>query len=179
MTHHTVNLFIKNLLKIYSAGKEAARLARMYLGMGKYEVEMNPAAWDGYQTERCHVLDALDVPGSNPIVLAGDSHNAWAHEVFKDNGKRVAVEFDGPAVTSIGAFEDIHAQFEAKVGRVARVWPLYLFAPWIQDALKVANPDTLEYCNLTERGLVALHVTRHKVHAEYHYVNTVRTANYK
>lgn len=123
-------LALKVATKESIAGKEASGMARMYLGMGKYDVEMNPTAWDGYQAERCRVLDALDIPGSNPIVLAGDSHNAWAHEVFKDNGRRVAVEFDGPAVTSIGAFEDIHAQFEAKVGRVARLWPLFLFSPW-------------------------------------------------
>lgn len=49
----------------------------------------------------------------------------------------------------------------------------------VEDALKVANPDTLEYCNLTERGLVVLHVTRHKVHAEYHYVDSVRKKEYK
>lgn len=34
------------------AGKEGAELARMYVGMGKYQVPMNPDAWDGFQVER-------------------------------------------------------------------------------------------------------------------------------
>lgn len=34
------------------AGKEGAQLARMYVGMGKYSVPMNPDAWDGFQAER-------------------------------------------------------------------------------------------------------------------------------
>lgn len=174
---------------------EACEQARMYIGMGRYNVEMNPSAWDGYQAERQRLLRALDVPGSNPIILAGDSHNAWCHEVLDDTGKKVAVvrtlacfplvfypmqgctsvrspglscvllfflrlakllrrwcfvqEFDGPAVTSIGAFEDIHGQFQAKGGALVKAWPLFIFSPWIEDSFLSANPDTLKYCNLT------------------------------
>lgn len=134
------------------AGIEAARLARLYLGMGTYGAEMNPDAWDGYQAERNDLLDALDSPGSNPIVLAGDSHNAWAHEVMRPDGSRVGVEFDGPAVTSIGAFEDIRSRFVAAARSVAAAWtvpPLYVFSPWIADALKAANPDTLQYVRIS------------------------------
>ena len=133
------------------SGQEGAELARMYIGMGKYGVEMNPDAWDGYQAERERLLSALCVPGANPVVIAGDSHNAWAHEIMDEAGRRIGVEFDSPAVTSIGAFEDVHARFEAKLGRLARAWPLFLFAPWISDALLSANPDTLKYCNVTVR----------------------------
>ena len=28
------------------------------------------------------------------------------------------------------------------------MFPLYLFTPWIEDALEAANPDTLKYCNV-------------------------------
>lgn len=137
------------------AGVAAARLARLYLGMGTYGAEMNPDAWDGYQAERDALLDALDAPGSNPVVLAGDSHNAWAHEVMRADGSRVGVEFDGPGVTSIGAFEDIRARFVAAARRVGAAWgvpPLYVFSPWITDALKAANPDTLRYVTNLLKG---------------------------
>lgn len=40
------------------AGKEGAEQARMYIGMGKYGVAMNPDAWDGYQHEREKVSTA-------------------------------------------------------------------------------------------------------------------------
>jgi hypothetical protein len=61
---------------------------------------------------------------------------------------------------------------------MTRVWPLFYFTPWIQDALRVANPDTLKYCNLQDRGLVVMHVTRRRVHTEYHYVDTVKRGKY-
>lgn len=34
------------------------------------------------------LLEVLSVEGANPVVLAGDSHNAWAHEIVDDNGTR-------------------------------------------------------------------------------------------
>ena len=46
--------------------------------------------------------DLWQCAGSNPIVLGGDSHNAWAHEVADEAGRKVACEFDAPAVSAIG-----------------------------------------------------------------------------
>lgn len=161
------------------AGKEAAELAKMYEALGKYGCIMNPDAWDGFEAERERLIAALSVQGSNPVILAGDSHNAWVHEVLARDGKRVAVEFDGPAVTSIGFAEDIYSKFEKTIGRLLRLWPVYLFTPWIADALLAANPDTLKYCNLDSRGFVLLHLTHRRCHAEYHYVSTVSHTKYK
>jgi hypothetical protein len=48
--------------------------------------------------------------------------------------RRLGVEFDGPAVTAIGAFEDLYPRFEEKVGRLARLFPLYIFTPWVGGA---------------------------------------------
>jgi phosphodiesterase/alkaline phosphatase D-like protein len=50
--------------------------------------------------------------------MAGDSHNAWAHEISDEFGNPQGVEFDCPAVTCIGAFEDIYCRFEEMVRRV-------------------------------------------------------------
>ena len=47
------------------AGEEAVHLARMYLGMGKYGVPMNPVAWDGYAHEREQVMARLNIPGGH------------------------------------------------------------------------------------------------------------------
>ena len=44
---------------VAKSGKEGAELARMYLGMGKYGVPMNPDAGDGYQAERAKVCGRL------------------------------------------------------------------------------------------------------------------------
>jgi alkaline phosphatase D len=50
------------------------------------------------------------------VVLAGDSHNAWASNLKDAAGNRVGVEFAGPSVTSTGleiAHRDIGRQFLA------------------------------------------------------------------
>ena len=51
------------------AGEDAVHLARMYLGMGKYSVPMNPVAWDGYAHEREQVLDRMNIPGRALLQL--------------------------------------------------------------------------------------------------------------
>jgi alkaline phosphatase D len=159
-------------------GKEAAELTKMYLALGRYKLPMNEKAWDGYQAERQRVLDILSHPNANAIILAGDSHNAWAHEV-KNGAKSAAVEFDGPAVTSIGFWEDIYSRIEQKLGRIMRLWPVYLFSPWAIDALKAANPDTLDYANLSDRGFVLCRATHAYFHTEFHYVNNLSRPVYK
>ena len=125
------------------------------------------------------MMEAFSIPGANPIVLAGDSHNAWAHEIITDHGNRVAVEFDSPAVTSIGFVEEIYAGFERKLGRLLKMWPIYLFTPWIVDALKAANPTTLKYCNLSDRGFLLIALTPRQFHCEFHFVDNVSKPKYK
>jgi len=56
--------------------------------------------------------------------------------------------------------------------------PLHPY-PHEQDSLQAANPATLRYCNLSERGLIVLHLTRRRCHAEFHYVGGVTSPNYK
>ena len=59
-------------------------LARMYLGMGKYSVPMNPVAWDGYAHEREQVLDRMNIPGpalSQLLRIASCSHNSLAYQI--------------------------------------------------------------------------------------------------
>lgn len=44
-----------------------------------------------------------------------------------------------------------------QAGPLLNPFPLYLFTPWIEDSLKAANPDTLQYCNLWVRVAWAEH----------------------
>ncbi|KAI3430585.1 hypothetical protein D9Q98_005178 [Chlorella vulgaris] len=161
-----------------TSGREAAELGRMYQGMGKYGVPMNPDAMDGHAAERAKIMKVMNIPGSNPVFMAGDSHNAWAHEISDEFGNPQGVEFDCPAVTCIGAFEDIYCRFEEMAGKFARLLPLFLFTPWIEDSLKAANPDSLQYCNLDARGFVLCHLTKAKFHTEFHFVSNVQKKKY-
>ena len=40
--------------------------------------------------------------------------------------------------------------------------------------MHAANPDTLRFTNVHERGLMALRVTRARVHCEYHFFSSVQ-----
>ncbi|KAI7841597.1 hypothetical protein COHA_004767 [Chlorella ohadii] len=141
------------------------------------------------------LMEAFSTPGCNAVVLAGDSHNAWAHELLDKRGRRVGVEFDAQAVTCPGFAEDIYSRFQSQarishvasahrasilqVGRLANLFPLYLFTPWVEDSLQAANPSTLRFCNLNQRGMVLHHVTHGRWHAEFHFVNGVTEKDYR
>ncbi|PRW58605.1 alkaline phosphatase isoform A [Chlorella sorokiniana] len=170
---------LKTAVSEKRAGAEGAHMARMYLAFGRYNLPMNPGAYDGYQAERAELMEAFSMPGCNAVVLAGDSHNAWAHELLDARGRRVGVEFDAPAVTSPGFAEDIYSRFQRQVGRLAKLFPLYLFTPWVEDSLQAANPASLRFCNLNQRGLVLHHVTHGRWHTEFHFVNSVTEKEYR
>jgi hypothetical protein len=68
-----------------------------------------------------------------------------------------------PALQTPGK-QDIWSRFKERAGFLANLWPLWLFSPWIADAMHAANPNTLQFTNVHERGLMALRVTRARVH---------------
>ncbi|HVK81807.1 MAG TPA: alkaline phosphatase D family protein, partial [Verrucomicrobiae bacterium] len=64
--------------------------------------------WDGYQSARDRLLEAIELTGpSNPVVLSGDYHSFWANELKRQSdGASVATEFVGTSVTSNGPPHD-------------------------------------------------------------------------
>ncbi len=73
--------------------------AGQMLGFTRFPLPLNPDAWDGYPRARERVLAMVREARANAIVLSGDSHAAWANEIFDSEG-RTAVEFGAPSVTS-------------------------------------------------------------------------------
>ena len=63
---------------------------------------LNLDAWDGYPAARTRLYRALLKSASNPISLAGDTHNGWAFNLADNKGKAVGVEIGTPGVTSPG-----------------------------------------------------------------------------
>lgn len=70
--HGQIRKGLEAAVSMRIAGEEAVHLARMYLGMGKYGVPMNPVAWDGYAHEREQVMAKLNIPGE---LLHGNCGN--------------------------------------------------------------------------------------------------------
>jgi alkaline phosphatase D len=68
----------------------------------KQSLPWNMDAWDGYPAARDRLMKASLDADANLLVLAGDSHNAWAFDL-DHKGQRVGVELAGHSVTSPGA----------------------------------------------------------------------------
>ena len=63
---------------------------------------LNLDAWDGYPAARERLYDLLTAHASNPISLAGDTHNGWAFNLTNAQGEAVGVEWGTPGISSPG-----------------------------------------------------------------------------
>jgi alkaline phosphatase D len=124
-------------------------------------VPYNLDAWDGYQAARETVLNMARTLNKNLVVLAGDTHNAWASDLLDLKGQAVGVEFGVPAVTSPG--------FET-------------YFPTIAPATVASGMEQLigplQYAETVSRGFVVLTVTPTETRAEYRYVNAIKSKTY-
>lgn len=125
-------------------------------------VPYNLDAWDGYHAARETVLNMAQALNKNMVVLAGDTHNAWASDLADQQGRAVGVEFGVPAVTSPG--------FES-------------YFPTVAPAIVAGGMEQLigplQYAETASRGFVVLTVTPTETRAEYRYVDTVTSKTYK
>lgn len=136
----------------------------------------NLDAWDGYVDAREQILQRAQFFNKNLVVLAGDTHNAWASDLYPLNsnasglgdvnraGGSVGVEFATASVTSPG-FEDTVA----------------LSTPALQQGFEVAVTtlvDDLKYLNAANRGYMLVEFTKQKATCEWRFVSDILTTNY-
>ena len=97
----------------------------------------------------------------NLVGLAGDTHNAWANDLLDYQGNAVGVEFAVASVSSPG--------FEA-------------YFPTENPALVAAGLESiigpLKYANTGDRGYMVVTATPSECRADWHYVSTVKAAEY-
>lgn len=124
-------------------------------------VPYNLDAWDGYQAAREAVLNMAKSMNKNLLVLAGDTHNAWASDLADVNGNAVGVEFGVPSVSSPG--------FES-------------YFPTVDPTLVAAGMEQLigplVYAETASRGFTVVTVTPTETRAEYRYVSTIKSKTY-
>jgi alkaline phosphatase D len=123
----------------------------------------NLDAWDGYATERDKVLAIFNDASKNLVVVAGDTHNAWANELSNADDKIVGVEFATSSVSSPGLEYYLAISDEA--------------IETTEDGL-VALIEGLKYANIKDRGFLTLTFTQEKVESEWHYVDTILSSDY-
>ena len=123
----------------------------------------NLDAWDGYFAEREILYGTLAQLKKKVVVLAGDTHNAWASDLSSKDGVLVGVELATSSVSSPGLEK-------------------YLSIPMQQlQAFEFAFTsliDELNYCNLNQRGYLKVHFTAEQVQADWIFVDSIKHKEY-
>jgi len=120
-------------------------------------IPLNMDAWDGYPAARTRLFESVLAADADLVVLAGDSHNAWAFDLNHD-GENVGVEFAGHSVTSPG-FEGYLSQFAPQ--RLARSL--------------VEGNDQLRWADTSRRGYMAVELTPDRAVSEYRFMSGIRS----
>ncbi|MFY7864525.1 alkaline phosphatase D family protein [Roseateles sp.] len=125
-------------------------------------IPYNLDAWDGYSIAREVVLGTARSLNKNLVVLAGDTHNAWASDLHDYQGNQVGVEFATPGVSSPG-FEEYFPKEN----------PLAVAGGLEQ----IIGP--LKYANTHQRGFMVVTATAQQCRCDWHYVSTVKSKTYE
>ncbi|OUS71740.1 alkaline phosphatase [Pseudoalteromonas sp. A601] len=132
----------------------------------------NLDAWDGYAYEREVLLGTAIAAQKNLVVLAGDTHNAWAGQLTTDASNPIAasqnagVEFATSSVSSPGLEEylALNTQGQEATAKMEQVIPLLV--------------NDLMYNNLVDRGYLTVTFTPEQAEAKWNYVSSIKTASY-
>ena len=123
---------------------------------GKADLPLNMDQWDGYPAARDRLFKSALNADANLVVLSGDSHNAWAFDLDR-KGARVGVEMAGTSVTSPGAEGSIRWMKSDELARA-----------------NVARNPQLKWCDMSQRGYMAIELTPAAASCEYRFLATVR-----
>ncbi|PSJ39014.1 alkaline phosphatase D family protein [Allosphingosinicella deserti] len=139
-----------------NAPEKARQRAQAAVAASRAGLPFNLDAWDGYPAARGRLIRQAQESDANLVVLAGDSHNAWANNL-SDGASKVGVEFAGHSVTSPG--------FEAYAPQVP--------AATIAAGLRAANPG-LAFTDTSRRGYVSLELTPDQVTGAFHFLSGIK-----
>ena len=120
-------------------------------------VPLNMDAWDGYPTARDRVFEAAQKADANLVVLAGDTHNAWAFDLAH-NGAPVGVEFGTSSVSSPG--------FESYLSSVP---------PQLLEGALVGANEELKWADTSQRGYMMVELTSEAASSEFRFVAGTKT----
>lgn len=127
-------------------------------------IPYNLDAWDGYAYEREVILGTAKSKNLNLVVIAGDTHNAWASELKDMKGDTVGVEFATSSVSSPGLEYYLNLPAEQILATEAAIVELV--------------PD-LKYTNLKDRGFMTLTFNPDEVRSDWHYVDTILSKDFQ
>lgn len=129
--------------------------------LGQMGLPLNLDAWDGYPNCRDRVFASAKQNANNLVMLAGDTHNAWAFDLADSKGEKVGVELGTPGVSSPGLENYLPVDPEI-----------------LRNALLAASPE-LKFANTRSRGWMSLQVSSASIDASWHFVSTVIEPDYE
>jgi len=128
--------------------------------LAPYGLPSNLDAWDGYPAARERLFAMLSAHATNPISLAGDTHNGWAFNLTNQKGEAVGVEWGTPGVSSPGLENYVPLPPEQ-----------------MQALLKGASPE-LVACDTSQRGWTQVTLTPEAATAQWRFVSSVTEPTY-
>ena len=147
-----------NLEHVSDEGR--ASLSMMQI-LAKDELPLNLDNWDGYSACRDRVFRSLEKYAKNPIILSGDSHNAWAFNLKNNNGEPVGIEIGAPGITSPG------------LEKVLPVEP-----PVMAQSMRDSSPEIFDL-DTVRRGWSELVLTPEAAINQWHFVDTILNRDFR
>lgn len=123
--------------------------------LAKFDMPWNLDAWNGYISCRNRIYEVFMALANNPVVLAGDTHNAWAFNLSNNQGQAVGIEIGCPGISSPG---------------------LETFLPLPSDVLTAALMESspqLFAVDTSQRGWAEVTLTPEATMSQWHFVSTV------
>lgn len=118
-------------------------------------------SWDGYPSERENLFALMRRHDKNLVVLAGDTHNAWASDLHDRFGQPVGVEFATASVSSPG-LETAHPNE-----------PPLQVAAMMEEVIK-----PLYYAQTAQRGYMIITADAAEVRCDWRFVDTVLSRHF-
>lgn len=134
---------------------------RFFQQLAALGMPLNLDAWDGYPAARNRVYGAIKSSGANAVVLAGDTHNAWAFNLTDTDGAPIGVEAGTPGISSPGLETYLPADPKA-----------------VENALLAASPE-LAYVDAQHRGWMEVTLTKDEARIDWFFVDTVLERSFK
>lgn len=128
--------------------------------LAELEMPWNLDAWNGYIGCRNRIYEVFMGLANNPVVLAGDTHNAWAFNLSNSQGEAVGIEIGCPGISSPG---------------------LETFLPLPTELLAAAlmkSTPELFAVDTSRRGWAEVTLTPEATTSQWHFVSTVLDKNY-
>lgn len=125
-------------------------------GAFKAGIPFNMDAWDGYPAARERLYTMLRKVGANAIAFAGDSHAAWANDLYDEGGTLIGAEFGATAITS-PSFGSL--------------------LPGLGKIIAEQSPE-VAFCDQDSKGYTIVTLTREAATAEFVTVSTVLSQEY-